>query len=59
MNNKSKLWAVVVIDWKDSNVLSWCEDEATAKQIANRYDELALRAAAVPEGSELIKETTE
>jgi uncharacterized Zn finger protein (UPF0148 family) len=50
-----KRWAVVAIDWGEPNVLVWSESEANAKEIANGYDKLALRAVAVPEGHPLIR----
>jgi len=51
-----KAWAVIAIDWKAPNVLEWCEMEADARRVAEAYDQLALRATAVPYGHPLIKE---
>jgi hypothetical protein len=48
-------WYVIAIDWKHPNVLDEVETEERAKIIANAYDEMALRAIAVPEGDPRIK----
>lgn len=49
-------WAVICIDWVTDNVVAWCEDEQQAERMAERLDESALRAIAVPEGDSRIKE---
>lgn len=49
-------WAVVCIDWKPPNVICWVEDRDDARQVADMYDGLALRAIALPEGDPRIKE---
>jgi hypothetical protein len=49
-------WAVIAIDWSPPNVLSWWDTEAEADKVAERFDSVALRAVAVPEGHPLIKE---
>jgi hypothetical protein len=48
-------WYVIAIDWNHPNVLDEVETEERAKKIANAYDEMALRAIAVPEGDPRIK----
>jgi hypothetical protein len=48
-------WYIIAIDWKAPNVVDEADDEESAKRIANTYDELALRAIAVPEGDVRIK----
>jgi hypothetical protein len=49
-------WAVVAIDWSSDNVINWCDDEEEAKDLAEMYDGMALRAAAFPEGHRMIHE---
>lgn len=49
-------WFVIAIDWQQPNVLSEWDDEQQAKAAAERLDELALRAIAVPEGHPMIKD---
>jgi len=48
-------WYIIAIDWKAPNVVDEADDEESAKRIANAYDEVALRAIAVPEGDARIK----
>jgi hypothetical protein len=47
---------VVAIDWSSDNVINWCDDEEEAKDLAEMYDGMALRAAAFPEGHRMIHE---
>lgn len=47
-------WYVIAIDWKAPNVIDEAETEGRAKMIAKAYDEMALRAIAVPEGDPRI-----
>lgn len=42
-------WYVIAIDWKRPNIIDGPVDESLAKKLAKTYDELALRAIAVPE----------
>lgn len=48
-------WFVIAIDWKAPNVVDEFNDKEAAKRAANLYDEVALRAIAVPEGDPRIK----
>ena len=51
-----KKWYVIAIDWKTNNIIDTANGESEARRIADMYDELALRAIAVPEGHPLIRE---
>jgi hypothetical protein len=56
VDDNGKRWAVIAIDWRAPNVLSWWDTEQEADKVAERFDSLALRAVAVPEGHPMILE---